>query len=109
MAQLDGDDVTNGRVERTRDTSGTTIITLVGEIDMSNAESIGDDLERFIGKGVDRCIIDLAELEFMDSAGLAMLLRATARDASITIRNPSPVMRRIIECTGLADVLRIES
>ena len=54
-------------------------------------------------------VVDLTQLEFMDSSGIAMLLRAAGRVGTIEVRNPSDVVRRIIECTGLADVLHIET
>jgi hypothetical protein len=38
-----------------------------------------------------------------------MLLRAAARVETVELRNPSNVMRRIIECTGLAEVFHLES
>jgi anti-anti-sigma regulatory factor len=43
----------------------------------------------------------------MDSAGIALLLRVAARVDAVEIRNPSVVMRRIIESTGLSGVFHI--
>jgi anti-anti-sigma regulatory factor len=45
----------------------------------------------------------------MDSSGIAILLRAAARVDSIEVRNPSSTVRRIIECTGLTEVLHLGS
>jgi anti-anti-sigma factor len=101
-----------GSVVCTHDASGATIVRLIGEIDISNADALGAELDRMIGNGNgnadDRLVVDLAGLQFMDSSGIAMLLRAARRVGTISVRNPTAVVRRIIECTGLADVLRIE-
>ncbi len=97
-----------GTVEEARDDVGVRVVRLVGEIDISNADALGEKLDRMVGDGNERLVVDLAALEFMDSSGIAMLLRAAGRVESITVRNPTSVVRRIIECTGLADILRIE-
>jgi len=105
---MSGDAAVQGAVERARDASGVPVVRLIGEIDISNAGTLGATLDRLIGGETNALVVDLAELEFMDSSGIAMLLRATARVDTIEVRNPSQVIRRIIECTGLADVLRLE-
>jgi stage II sporulation protein AA (anti-sigma F factor antagonist) len=95
-------------VEEARDDDGVRVVRLVGEIDISNADAVNEKLDRMIGAGNERLVVDLSALEFMDSSGIAMLLRAAKRVESISVRNPTPAVRRIIECTGLADILRIE-
>ena len=97
-----------GAVQAAQDASGARVVRLIGEIDLSNADALGDTLAAITGEG-HHLVIDLSALEFMDSSGLAMLLRAAGRASSVEVRNPSAVVRRIIECTGLADVLHIES
>jgi anti-anti-sigma factor len=107
MAQLEGDGA-QCTVTQSMDASGAAVVNLIGEIDISNAHHIGRNLERVIGSSTANLVIDLSALEFMDSAGIAMLLRAVTGVASVTIRNPSTVVRRILECTGLDDILPIE-
>jgi anti-anti-sigma factor len=45
----------------------------------------------------------------MDSSGLAMLLRTADQSGPIVIRQPTGTVRRIIQATGLSDVLRVEA
>jgi anti-anti-sigma factor len=45
----------------------------------------------------------------MDSAGIAVLIGAAAKLQHVRLRNPSPAVRRVVEITGLSDVLPIES
>jgi anti-anti-sigma factor len=54
-------------------------------------------------------IFDLSRLRFMDSAGIAVLIGAAAKVKAVHLRDPSPIVRRVIEVTGLSDVLPIES
>lgn len=108
MAQLEGNGGAQCTVTQTTDASGAAVVKLGGEIDISNAHQIGRTLERLVGTGNDALVIDLSALEFMDSAGIAMLLRVVTGVVSVTIRNPSTVVRRILECTGLDEVLPIE-
>ena len=107
MALVDGDGGARGAVMEARDASGAPVVELIGEIDISNAEVLGASLDRLIDAEAKPLVVDLTRLEFMDSSGIAILLRAAARAGTIEVRNPSNVVRRIIECTGLADVLHI--
>lgn len=85
------------------------VITVSGEVDLATAA----DLERALSEaltGTDATTIevDLSGVEFMDSAGLRVLVaaRKQAEDAGRTLRLRSPHerVRRIIEITGLAAV-----
>jgi len=109
MAFVDGDDGAQGGVQVARDATGARVVELVGEIDISNADGIGATVDRLIDAEAKPLVVDLTKLEFMDSSGIAMLLRAAARAGSIEVRNPSDVVKRLIECTGLAAVLHIET
>jgi len=107
MAGLADDGFRTGAVEAAGDEAGVPVVRLIGEIDISNAEPIGDALADIVGPEARQVVVDLGALDFMDSAGIAMLLRSAARVDALEIRNPSDVIRRIIECTGLSGVFRI--
>jgi anti-sigma B factor antagonist len=107
MADVAGDGFTAGAVESAGNEAGVPVVRLTGEIDISNAEPIGDALEAILGPGARRVIVDVAGLDFMDSAGIAMLLRTAARVEAVEIRNPSGIIRRIIECTGLTGIFQL--
>jgi anti-anti-sigma factor len=97
-----------GLIEAGSDPDGTPVVKLCGEVDISNANKLGAELERIVGTGIRRLVVDMSALEFMDSSGIAMLLHAAARVDSISVRKPSAVVRRIIEATGLESTLPIE-
>jgi len=107
MADVEEHDSAMGAVDGVGDEGGVPVVRLTGEIDISNAEQLGDALEAIVGPDARRLVVDLDGLEFMDSAGIAMLLRTASRMDSVELRNPSEVMRRIIECTGLTGIFLI--
>jgi anti-anti-sigma factor len=92
----------------TFDPVGVPIITLTGEIDVSNVDSLRATIEPAVETAPERIVFDLTALEFMDSSGVALLLHAATRAGSVHLRQPSNIVRRIIEITGLTDVLHID-
>ena len=98
-----------GSAEVTTDAHGVPVIRLAGEIDMSNVDTLRVVIDPVIASAPDRVDFDLAGLEFMDSSGIALLLRVAAKAKSVRVREPTAVVRRLIEATGLSDVLPIES
>jgi anti-sigma B factor antagonist len=90
------------------DPTGTPIISVAGELDSSNAASLEASVAPLAAEHPERLIFDLSALRFMDSAGIAVLVGAAAKVNTVALREPSDVVRRVIELTGLTDVLPIE-
>ena len=67
--------------------------------------SVQEVVDQVTGTGVDRLIFDLGGLEFIDSSGLAVLLAAAQKVPSVQLRNPSPIVRRVVEVTGLSEIV----
>lgn len=85
------------------------VVSVSGEVDLATAP----ELERALGEALARpevtgVEVDLAGVEFMDSAGLRVLVaaRKQAEDSGRTLRLRAPHdrVRRIIEITGLSEV-----
>lgn len=89
------------------DDDGVAVISIEGELDISNVAPIEEQCTPVVEKSSERVVFDLGSLRFIDSSGLAMLLRA-AQTRAVEIRNPSPMIRRVITASGLTDVLRVE-
>jgi anti-sigma B factor antagonist len=109
MAELDGEVGADVVVETRTDRAGATIVSLSGELDSANAGALDASLAPLTHERSAQLIFDLSGLRFMDSAGIAVLLGVAARVAAVQLRDPSPAVRRVLELTGLTDVLRIES
>jgi len=109
MEELDESHGTVGAAQVTFDEQGAPVIELRGEIDMSNVDSLRTAIEPAVARTPERVVFDLGTLEFMDSSGIALLLQIASKAQSVELRNPSALVRRMIEATGLADVLHMEA
>lgn len=92
----------------TRTVGGETTITVAGDLDMSNVSALERAVGAATGAPPQRLVFDLAGLRFMDSAGIAVLLSAAERVPSVRLRSPSPAVCRVIEMTGLTEILAID-
>jgi len=108
MDELDDPGGPVGAAVVTFDAAGVPVIKLSGEIDMSNVDALRGVIEPVIESAPARVDFDLAALEFMDSSGIALLLRVAATAQTVHVREPSALVRRLIEATGLSDVLPID-
>jgi anti-anti-sigma factor len=91
---------------------GERVIRLRGELDIESAPDLERVLLRSRPAG-QRVVLDLADLKFMDSTGLRVLLRArVAADEGrweIRLRNVPPTIRRLFDMTGVHDALPAET
>jgi anti-sigma B factor antagonist len=95
-------------IETAIDQTGVPTVALTGELDSSNVASLETTVASITAEHPDRLVFDLSGLRFMDSAGIAVLIGATAKVNVVKLRNPSQVLRRVIELTGLSGVLLVE-
>ena len=82
-----------------------------GEVDMATAGALQGALEDALAASVGAFVLDLTDTEFLDSSGVAVLLRTRAllgrTDRALVIVCPDGPVRRILEACGLADVFTI--
>jgi anti-sigma B factor antagonist len=91
------------------DGSGVPVVHLFGELDIATVPCVEAEMEAVVTRADRRIVFDLAQVTFMDSSGIAMLLRAAASVGDVAVRNPSAVVLRVLEATGLTGILRVES
>jgi stage II sporulation protein AA (anti-sigma F factor antagonist) len=91
---------------------GECVIRLRGELDIESAPDLERVLLRSRPAG-QRVVVDLAELKFMDSTGLRVLLRARAAADEgrweIGLCNVPPTIRRLFDMTGVHAALPAET
>jgi anti-anti-sigma factor len=109
MAEVERDRAAEVAIDIRSDPTGVPIITVSGELDISNAGKLEATVASAAAERPERLIFDLSGLRFMDSAGIAVLLGAAAKVSTVHLRDPSPAVRRVVELTGLTGVLSIES
>jgi anti-anti-sigma factor len=80
------------------------VIALSGDLDMATVDSLLDVLGAVEG---DRSlIVDLAQLEFMDSTGLRAILRANESGSRIAlVVAPGSQVARILEIAGIGELV----
>jgi anti-sigma B factor antagonist len=88
-------------------------IRLEGELDLATAPEVDRLLDDLAERDHARLLIDLTGVEFMDSAGLASIIRALhaaeLNGHRLTVRPGSAQVQRLFELTGLLDRLSFES
>ena len=88
----------------------TVVIRLGGEFDMAVEEHFDRNLER-LAADAKMIVVDLSELQFIDSSGLRALLRAWRRSeadgASMAVVPGDGQVRHTMALTGVDDVLPI--
>jgi anti-anti-sigma factor len=85
-------------------------VRLCGEMDLSVVGWVDREMLRAESTDAARIVLDLDELEFLDAAGVRLLLHLNARSKSnggrlCITRARSPQVQRVIELTGVGDAL----
>ena len=85
------------------------IIAVSGELDLASSPALEEELERASASDSSLVIVDLRGLEFMDSTGLSVLVRAHQRATENSQRfglvNGSQQVQRLLSLTGVAERL----
>jgi anti-sigma B factor antagonist len=91
------------------DVGGAPGVAVAGEVDVAAVPDLVAALDEAIRTSTGAFVIDLCELDFLDSSGLSVLLRARAllsRDErGLAIVCPPGAVRRLFEVVGIADLL----
>lgn len=95
----------------TRIENGITIVELVGELEVSEAPALRDLLGAAIAGPQSRILVDLAQVTFIDSSGVGVLVGANRRadeaGARIGLAAANVGVRRVFELTRTDRVLRL--
>jgi anti-sigma B factor antagonist len=91
---------------------GNAVVLLVGELDLTSAPLLRRTLNKLVASGYPQIVLDLAELSFVDSQGLAVLIvtneRLSRSGRSLILRSPSPSVRELLQLMGLGDIFTTE-
>ena len=95
---------------------GVKLLEIHGELDLSTATQLEKPLEEAVESEDGAVLIDLADCQFIDSTGLALIVRAWQRvDAAagnggkggLVLCCQNEQVRRVLEVTGLEHSLRV--
>ena len=84
-----------------------------GEMDHHGARSALKELERIVDAALPKhLVLDLHHVTFMDSSGIALILRAQQRmhllDGSILVCNVPALARRVLDAAGIGRLVTIQ-
>ncbi|MFR9776857.1 STAS domain-containing protein [Micromonospora sp. MS34] len=92
---------------------GIACLRLAGELDMSTAPQLNDAIDRLAAEGCRRFLVDLTDLTFCDSTGIAAFVRGdnevSADGGWLRVTGATGRVARVLQVTGLADVLRYDA
>jgi anti-sigma B factor antagonist len=89
---------------------GVRVIAIRGELDLSTASDLEGPLEEVIASGDAAVLVDLSGCEFIDSTGIALIVRAWQRldqaadgagSGRLVICSDNDQVRRVLEITGI--------
>lgn len=86
---------------------GVRTISVRGELDLSTAPELEGPLEQTLAGEEGSVLIDLSKCEFIDSTGIALIVRAWQRldgsdnSRALVICSDNDQVRRVLEITGL--------
>ena len=95
----------------TEDRGDHAVVTAAGEIDAATADTLATAVAGALTDGHKQVLLDFAQVSFIDSTGLAVLVRAhraaVAADARFAVVHPTPHTRKLIRVLGLDQLLHV--
>ncbi len=89
----------------------TVVVKLEGDVDLESEPKILLALKRALSGNPNRVELDVSGVTFLDSSGLSVLLSAERiaahHNARLSLVKAPPVVRRVVEATGLTQVLEV--
>ena len=85
-------------------------VTLSGRLDTITAPQLEAELKQSL-PGIEHLVLDFADLAYLSSAGLRVLLGAQKqmnKQGDMVVRNVNETIAEIFDVTGFADILTIE-
>jgi anti-sigma B factor antagonist len=97
-------------VERTSD-EGVELVLVEGELDIATAPRLIGVLNRAVQEALRSLVVDLSDVDFMDSTGLALLINAhrrlTRRSKGFAVVCPPGPLLRVFEVTDMVETLHV--
>lgn len=94
--------------------AGRLTIYLSGELDQHEAQQTSACIAELLDEYLPRdCVLDLSDLSFMDSSGIAVIVKANRHIRTIGgrlwVENPVKQVLRVIDAAGLDRMIPVES
>jgi len=87
------------------------MVLVEGELDIATASRLISVLNSSVADAIKSVVVDLSQVGFMDSTGLALLINAnrrlTLRRKGFAVVCPPGPLRRVFEITDMVDTLHV--
>jgi anti-sigma B factor antagonist len=94
------------------DNHGVTVVEVSGQMDAGNSTQLGEELDHLLTEGSRKLVIDLGQVGFMNSSGLATLVRyyqlARSNCGDISLAALQPPVRQAFQLSRLDRVLGLQ-
>jgi anti-sigma B factor antagonist len=83
-------------------------VRLGGDLDLAGVSDVSVEVQELLAREPQLLVLDLADVAFCDSSGIAVLIRLANHFGQMRVRAAAPGVRRVIEVLGLADRFGLE-
>ena len=94
-----------------KEQGGWSVLAVSGEVDVATAPRLRERLVDLVTEGNHRIVVDLENVDFLDSTGLGVLVGALKRvrthDGDLALVCTQPRILKVFEITGLTKVFSI--
>lgn len=88
------------------------VVNVQGEVDVYTAPKLREEIHRQMDDGATTVIVDLADVAYMDSSGLGVLIgalkRARENEGDMVVASANPRITRILDVTGLSKIFNVQ-
>jgi anti-anti-sigma factor len=104
--------VTEGADVRVEERTGVVIAHIAGEVDLSNADRLGQKIARAVPNSALGVVIDLSETSYLDSSGISIVFqlveRLNGRQQLVRVAVPEDApLRRVLSVVSMESVVPI--
>ena len=90
---------------------GYSVVSLTGEVDAGTEREVRDALTSVAAGGALRLVVDLAQVTFLASAGIGVLMEArrmlAAEGGSLALASPRGEVAQVLKLTGVGEVIPV--
>ena len=86
---------------------GAAVVKVAGELDITTIDNLEEAMQPILDRDPQRLVVDVSSLRFADSSAIALWVKWATIVPGLEIRDPQPLLRRVIDSMGLAQTLQV--
>ena len=107
MAGLAVDNTPHMTVDVAEHDEQTVTVRLGGEIDMTNVDALAAAVAPALERAPARLVVDVGDVRFADSSAIALWVQWATSVPEMELRDPPPLLRRVVDSMGLSTTLKV--